>query len=167
MSDNNIKDFDVLNAFDGVEDEAQLPSTEVVSVSKEQKDADDDYEYTRQKLKSMIDVGEEAIDEFKDVCAETQEPRAYEVLATLIKNTGDLTKSVMDNSKVKASTDRERLAMKQGTPDMSNGGTINQTNNQIIFNGSTKELLEAIKKEQNDPQPVIEVEEVIENEKED
>lgn len=99
---------------------------------------EDNYQYTNEKLKELVETGQAALDEFKEICDETKEPRAYEVLATLLKTTGDLTKSILETSKTKAQIHKDSS---QGNSP----GTVNNT--QYIFNGTTKDLLDSMDKE--------------------
>lgn len=105
----------------------------------------EDYKNARDKLTQLISVGESAIESFKDIAEETQEPRAFEVLANLIKTTADMTKTLMDNAKTKTNIDKERLGMKHSSQSSkssneSSSVTNTQTNNNI-FVGTTKDLL--------------------------
>jgi len=113
------------------------PNVPVV-YDKAKEDLDVDHEYARKKLKGLVKMGEDAIESFKDVAEETGEPRAYEVLATLLKNTGELVKSVMDAAKTKNDIAQSQNKGQEGP----------KTQNTIIFTGSTKDLLQQIKAEE-------------------
>lgn len=144
MDKDKLSIINSINDVFDVEEESSLTQTtdekNLIASSK----ADDDYEYSKEKLKSLIETGETAIEAYMDICSEMTEPRAYEVLATLLKNTGDLAKSVMDNAKTKASIDKDRgLISRDGKP-LNDG--VNQTNN-IVFAGSTKDLMDMIKEQ--------------------
>ena len=83
-------------------------------------------------------MGEEAIENFKDIALETGEPRAFEVLATLLKNTGELVKNVAENSKNKSEIDK----------NLDKNITPQQVQHNNYFVGSTKELLDKITDEE-------------------
>lgn len=106
-----------------------------------------DFELSRDKLTSLIETGQEAIENFKDVALETQEPRAYEVLATLLKNTGDLTKALMDNAKIKTSIDKDQKIQQKPSTEQQGPITNSQTN---IFVGTTKDLKDFLKAQQQE-----------------
>src|ERR1035437_4809952 len=84
----------------------------VAAVDKSKENFDSDYEYTRKKLKNLADRGEDAIEHFAEIAKETGEPRAFEVLATLLKNTGELVKGVIDNAEAKSNIDRRNEPVK-------------------------------------------------------
>jgi len=107
---------------------------------------DDDYLYTRDELKNLVAEGREAIDEFKEICMETGEPRAFEVLGQLIKNTASIAEAVMVNAKNKSSINKEMGIIKKfdGSIDEDGNKTTNNINNQTIFVGTTKDLQKII-----------------------
>jgi hypothetical protein len=123
---------------------AQVPAPVVAKSPAEiQKDnADADYEYTRKNLKKLVDAGAAAIEHFKDVAEETGEPRAFEVLATLLKNTGELVRGVMENASIKNNIDKRNEPVKtvgdKETPTF---------NNATVFIGTTRDLLNKINTE--------------------
>jgi len=121
------------------------PSTPaVIPKPPEQKDNfDADYEYTRKKLKSLADIGESAIEHFKEIAEETNEPRAFEVLATLLKNTGELVKGVIDNASSKANIDR-----RNEPPKIVGQKESSTFPNATVFIGTTKDLLNKINQDQ-------------------
>lgn len=111
----------------------------------------EDYLYTKNKLKILIDASEEVLENTAALAAETGEPRMIEVYAQLVKNLGDLAKSVMENSKNKAITEKEKAAFihnKHLEGGAVSGNATITNNNQTIFVGSTKELLNLIKEEE-------------------
>ena len=105
---------------------------------------DDDYEYTRKKLKILIEEGEDAINTFKEIAGETQEPRAYHVLSELLKTTSEITKGIMDNAAQKSNIDNRKPIPK----NIGENITTTNNNNTAIFVGTTKELLEQINREE-------------------
>ena len=100
-------------------------------------DPDQDYEYTRGNLYSLIEKGQEAMNGILEVAQETDSPRAYEVAGQLIKSVGDTTDKLLDLQK----------KMKDLGEDKS--GPTNVTNN-AIFVGSTSELQKALKQSMKD-----------------
>ena len=119
-----------------------LPVVTQPIIEEIKKDFDEDYDYTRNKLKNLVDVGEDAIEHYVDVAKERNSPRDFEVLAQLLKNTGELVKSVIDTASSKAEIDNAKHQKVVGDNQAST------TNNNTIFVGTTKELLERINKEQ-------------------
>ena len=94
------------------------------------KKVESDHEYSREVLYDLIEKGQEGIDEMMELAKQSEHPRAFEVLATMIKNTAETTDRLLclhTNKKKLDVMDRPALE-KQGT-----------TNNNI-FVGSTTEL---------------------------
>ena len=100
-------------------------------------DKDTDYEYTRATLYELIEKGREGIEEMIEVCKQSEHPRAYEVLATLIKDTAATSDKLMDLHR-KIQTLDQMLLPKDPQPQLGN-----TTNN--LFVGSTTELQRMLK----------------------
>jgi len=107
---------------------------QVMSVS----DVEDDYEYARNRLRSIMDKGEMALDEIISVASQSQQPRAYEVVATMVKTLSDSGKDLLELSKRKQDLQQDK------------GGPSTVNNN--LFVGSTSELLKMLKKADIDEQ---------------
>ena len=104
-----------------------------IHMSDEQKD--NDYEYTRETLYDLIEKGREGIEEMIEVARQSEHPRAYEVLAGLIKDTANTSEKLMDLHRKIKSLDQMMLP-----PPTDN---TNTTNN--LFIGSTTELQRMLK----------------------
>ena len=109
-------------------------------------DKDNDYEYTRETLYDLIEKGREGIEEMIEVARQSEHPRAYEVLATLIKDTAQTSEKLMDLHRKIQHLDQMMLP----APEKSG----NTTNN--LFIGSTTELQRMLK-DLNDEKEVIDV----------
>ena len=110
-----------------------IVSPKEVVVNKE--DPDKDYTTVRENLKEIVRRGQEAIDGIMVVAAETQSPRAYEVVATLIKSVSDANKDLLGLHK-------QMKELKK--IDIQTDNNTNITNNSI-FVGSTSELQKMLK----------------------
>lgn len=89
---------------------------------------DSDYELVRANLKELIDTGTDALYELLTLAKSSEHPRAFEVLATLMKTIGDQNRDLIDiELKVKGSKKEDP------TPSSTNI-------NNAIFVGSTKDL---------------------------
>lgn len=119
-----------------------VPAGTPIVLDKSKENFDSDYDYTRKKLKNLVDLGEEAIEHFTEIAKETNEPRYFEVLATLLKNTGELVKGVIDNAETKSNIDKKNEAPKVV------GDKEPTVSNTTIFVGTTKDLLEKIRQEE-------------------
>jgi len=93
------------------------------------RDIKDDYKYSRETYKDLIDKGSLALDGMLELAAESEHPRAYEVLSGMMKNMADITDKLMDLQKKKE--DIESKKQTTSTP-----GTVNNN----MFVGSTTDL---------------------------
>jgi hypothetical protein len=104
------------------------PATPVESTNQ----IDDDAEFARKNIRELISKGNTAMDNILQVAKESEQPRAYEVAATLIKNLSDLNKDLLDLQKKKR--------------DLKPVETTNNINvDKAVFVGSTKELVKLLK----------------------
>jgi predicted nucleic acid-binding Zn-ribbon protein len=108
-----------------------LPVKEV-TVDKE--DVDKDYTTVRENLKDIVKRGTEAIDGIMLVASESQSPRAYEVVATLIKSVADANKDLL-------SLHKQIKEIKKTEVDNSSTTITNNS----LFVGSTSELQKLLK----------------------
>ena len=92
-------------------------------------DKDKDYEYSRETLYDLIEKGREGIEEMIEVARQSEHPRAYEVLAGLIKDTANTSEKLMDLHRKIKNIDQMMLP----SPEQAT-----TTNN--LFVGSTTEL---------------------------
>jgi hypothetical protein len=98
-------------------------------------DKDNDFEFARETLYDMICKGRDGVEEMLEVAKASEHPRAYEVLAKLIKDTADVSNQLLTLQKQKKDLDKvdEPKALPQGTT----------TNN--VFVGSTSDLQRMLK----------------------
>lgn len=68
-----------------------------------------DYEYSRATLTSLVDKGQEAINDILELARETDSPRAYEVVGQLIKTVTDSAEKLMDVQKKLKDLEQEKL----------------------------------------------------------
>ena len=95
-------------------------------------DLDQDYEESRKTIKDLVNKGNQAIDHLLAIASESEHPRAFEVVATLIKNTADANEKLMTMQK--AVRDMKNIKQKSDV-----------TVDKAIFIGSTSELSKMIK----------------------
>jgi hypothetical protein len=100
-------------------------------------DIEDDYNVARNKLNELISTSQRALEGMLNVALASDSPRAYEVVGQLIKTTGDTAKDLMDLQAKK----------KKVLQDDSKKSQQIDTQNNIIFSGSTQDLLKALKAE--------------------
>lgn len=132
-----MPDFDNLkNEFDlPIEESKDIEIVKPKEIERSSSHLDDDYSQIRNNLKDIIKRGTEAIDGILLVASETNQPRAYEVVATLIKSVADVNKDLLTMHK-------QMQDIKGDQPK--NPTTSNVTNNSI-FVGSTTELQALLK----------------------
>lgn len=104
-----------------------------------------DYELVQENLKQLINNGNIALESALKVATESDSPRAFEVVAIMLKTMADLNNNVLDvHKKAKATTAETKT-------------TIKQTNN-AVFLGSTKDLQNLLNKERSTDKEIINAE---------
>ena len=98
----------------------------VAVVKSETNDLTDDYNFSRDQYHTLIDKGNEALEELLAVAKESESARAYEVTAQLVRTLSDTTKELLELQKTKKEIEKEVKDPK----------TVNNS----LFIGSTKEL---------------------------
>lgn len=96
--------------------------------------SDEDFEYTRGNLYSLIEKGQEAINDIMELAHQSESPRAYEVAGQLIKNVGDVTDKLIDLQQKMKKLKEEDVK-----------GPKNVTN--ALFVGSTADLQKLLKQQ--------------------
>ncbi len=105
---------------------------EKVSVKSEASDLTADYNFSREQYHSLIDKGNEALEELLAVAKESESARAYEVTAQLVRTLSDTTKELLELQKSKKEIEKE----------VKDPSTVNNS----LFIGSTKELQDLLNK---------------------
>ena len=105
-----------------------------------------DYDYSRETYYELIEKGKDALENMIEVARESEHPRAYEVLATMIKNVSDVNDRLMDLNKKQKDLDKKE-EVKQ---------VENQQNN--YFLSSTADLQKLLQEDDAidvEPEPVV------------
>jgi hypothetical protein len=106
-------------------------TTEIVEV----KDTvEDDAEFARQNLRDLIEKGNDAADHIISVAKQSDHPRAFEVVAGMLKNLADMNKDLLEVQK-----------RKQDLQPKTTNNTQNLNIDKAVFVGSTAELLKQLK----------------------
>jgi len=136
------KVFDALDKTFGTLTQVEETKTPMIPVDQQDEQLENDFQEARNALKRAMVYGEEAIQGILQIAQNSDNPRAFEVAGQLIKTMSDQAKDVMDVQERKQKIDKidGKVASK----------IEKQTN--IVFNGSTSDLLKAI----NDEQKTIE-----------
>jgi hypothetical protein len=101
-------------------------------VSNIEKNIDSDYERTRQNLHTLLCQGQDALTSALDVAKQSESPRAFEVVGSLVKQLADINHQLLDLSEK-----RQKLVQKSSDDQ---NQQKNVTNNNAFFVGSTAEL---------------------------
>lgn len=109
----------------------EVPAADIQEIPQ----VESDYEYARANMIGIIEKGNSALDNIISVANMSQNPRAYEVAANLIKNMAEINKDLLDLTKKKMDISGEI-----GHP---------KTINNNLFVGSTAELQKLIKNNGN------------------
>jgi len=94
---------------------------------------DADAEFARNNMRTLITNGNDALEKLAYVADQSESPRAYEVLATMMKNLAEMNKDLLELQK------RKRELAPQS--ESAKGVNIDKA----VFVGSTTELLKMIK----------------------
>lgn len=105
-------------------------------------DQQEDYRLARRTFRSLIDKGNNAMENLTDLAKESESPRAYEVLATMMKTIAETTKDLYDLQKKTKDLQREDKSRPQDEQ------RINVE--KAVFVGSTAELLKKVKSGQTE-----------------
>ncbi len=125
------------NKISEVFDVEPVKTTQVAEVNIAQTKVQDDADFARANMRSLISTAQTALANALEVAVQSESPRAYEVLATMLNTAADLNTKLIDvHQKEKRMTDE---GSKQ-TPT-----TQNITNN-VVFSGTTAELNDMIAK---------------------
>ncbi len=114
-------------------DEKSSPSSDDLQV---------DYDVSRETYKELIDKGNKAIDLMMELAQDSQHPRAFEVLATLLKTQADNTDKLADLQK-------KVHVLRHGKNTIPNSSASQQVTNNNVFVGSTTDLQRFILSQQN------------------
>ena len=110
----------------------------------EKDNVSNDYDYSRETYYELIEKGKDALENMIEVARESEHPRAYEVLATMIKNVSDVNDRLMDLNKKQK--------------DMNKTDDVKQVENQQnnYFLGSTADIQKLLKEDNVvDVEPVV------------
>lgn len=119
--------------FDVEPIEEQKIETLPVVIDDSVNQVDADANFARNNMRTLITNGNDALQKLAYVADQSESPRAYEVLATMMKNLAEMNKDLLELQKQK----RELAPQSESTK----GVNIDKA----VFVGSTTELLKMIK----------------------
>jgi hypothetical protein len=138
---NNLKTFFNLPKENSEDQSKNLLTGGTFDINNFQKD----YELAQSNIKDLIGNGNVALESALKVATESDSPRAFEVVAILLKTMADLNNNMLE------------VHRKAKTTTSENKQTIKQTNN-AVFVGSTKDLQNLLNKERSTDKEIIEAE---------
>ena len=136
------KTHDALSEALGIENAVEIIPPQkkeqeiIVNTPHEDNDAEADYNLSRRTFRDLINKGNQAVESLTDLAKESESPRAYEVLATMMKTIADTTKDLYDLQKKTKDLKGEKKA---------EGPSV--TVEKAVFVGSPSDLLKKIKEE--------------------
>ena len=98
-------------------------------------DKEDDYTLARQTMRKLLIKGEDTLDELINLAKNSEHPRSYEVTGQLMKTLSDVSKDL--------------LGLQKQIKELETDGNQNQnigTQNNVVFAGSTHELMKLLGK---------------------
>lgn len=91
-----------------------------------------DYEFSRETYYELIEKGKESLETMVEVAKESEHPRAFEALSTMLRNISEINGQLMELNKKNKDINSEEIKQIE-----------NQTNN--VFVGTVSELQKMIK----------------------
>jgi glycogen debranching enzyme len=115
--------------------EAVVDKKQLAQMKKERREQllNTDFDTARDGIKDLINTGMDAVDGIMKVAIAGDQPRAYEVAATLLKTLSDMNKDLLEIHKQANEAEKEKISVK------------NTTNNSIYV-GSTTDLQNLLNK---------------------
>jgi hypothetical protein len=119
--------------------DSPAPEIQVPAVIKrpQNNQVENDFDYARENLMDVIEKGQEALFDMMDVARQSQHPRAYEVLSTMINTLVGANKDLLD-----LQTKKKKLL--EVDPAANNQQVTNN-----LFVGSTSELQKMLEQARN------------------
>lgn len=124
----------------GVATIANTNNTAAVSnTSNRLHDEEEDYKKSRELNHVLAEIGINSLNELKNIAAITNEPRAFEVIATLIKSLNETSKQMNE------------IHVNKKTGVIDNNPNGNVTIDKAVFVGSHSDLLKTIRNANTEP----------------
>ena len=107
-----------------------------------------DAELAKQNIRDLLQTGKETLEDLIEVARSSEAPRAYEVIATMMKQLADMNSQLLELYKKES----EAAGPKKGVPgEVQDGASGNMTQiNNTIFVGTTTELTKALERINNE-----------------
>ena len=137
-----MKAFDELNKLFGTEPTTELVPKAAAAVvpletKTKQEDQEDDYQLARETLRNLVTTNKEVLGELVQLAKQSEHPRTFEVVGQLVKTQSEVAKDLLNLHKQQKDISGDKSTNKVGTQ------------NNIVFAGSTNELMKLMKQQQN------------------
>lgn len=135
------KTHDALSEALGIENAVEIipPKKEqevIINTPHEDDDIKADYNLSRRTFRDLINKGNAAMESLTDLAKESESPRAYEVLATMMRTVADTTKDLFELQ------NKNKNLRKEDNPKQEQ-----ITVEKAVFVGTTAELLQKMKQD--------------------
>lgn len=97
-----------------------------------------DFDYARGNHCQIIEAGKDALNKALEFATQSENARSYEVVGTMLKNLADVNKQLLEMHELKSKIKSKKDSEAEKTQ------TVNNTQNNIVFQGSTADLLKQI-----------------------
>ena len=113
---------------------------EIIEYSEGASTIKDDSELAKKNIRDLLETGRDALLDMIDVAKASESPRAYEVVATMMRQLADMNSQLLDLYQ------KEKAATPPTSGDIPQSGSVTQIANQTIFVGTTTELTKALER---------------------
>ena len=104
-------------------------------------DQQEDFDLARETLRSLIYKGQNTLDDLVELAKNSEHPRNYEVAGQIMKTLSDTAKDLLELQK-------KAQGLKQ-PDDVAPPNSIGTQNNNIVFTGSTSDLMKMLRNEKD------------------
>lgn len=137
MTTKDLKEiFDLVEDEDGTFAPTEQPLLEDKTEPKEPSTLEDDFEYSKDLIRNLVETSVHAIEELTDLAKESEHPAAYKALSEAIANSANLGKTLMELHKTKKDVKSSPIEKK----------SVQNITNNTLAACSTNDLLKMIEK---------------------
>jgi hypothetical protein len=136
----NIQNLNEIFNIDSMPElDTNLPMIPAPMNTSKEADQEDDYQLARQTMRKLLVKGEDTLDELINLSKNSEHPRTYEVAGQMIKTLSDVSKDLLNLQK----------QVKDLKQDEGGSNAPIGTQNNIMFAGSTDELMKLLNSKTN------------------
>lgn len=117
----------------------------VVYQSEEDTSIRSDANFAKKNIRDLLETGKETLEDLIELAKVSESPRAYEVVATLMRQMADMNSQLLDLYKKESDASIKKDVPGEAPPQ----GSLTQINN-TIFVGTTTELTKALERISNE-----------------